>query len=201
MLNSKSYCFHQERLLLGLYDCRLKHIVVLKERDLTQITTTTPRQRNRALPLLSYERKPTIGLVPPLQGPTTLSHVVTPSPRDCAEQRWSAQHHSIKTRQKVNSFLAKLNFSIDDNFILSKWCIFALLRFIPKEMVTTTNINDYINNNKDSTEDEVTFAQVEMVYDNEQTGYVQMLQLLRDVRLSQSNSSMHNIYGWKDNQV
>ncbi len=87
MLNSKSYCFHQERLLLGLYDCRIKHIAVLKERDLTQITTTTPRQRNGALPLLSYERKPTIGLVPTLRGPTTLSHVVTPLPRDCAEQR------------------------------------------------------------------------------------------------------------------
>ncbi len=61
-------------------------------------------------------------------------------------------------------------------------------------MVTTTNINGYINNNKDSTEDEVAFAQVEMVYDNEQTGYTQMLQLPRDVRSSQSNSSMHNIY-------
>ncbi len=66
-------------------------------------------------------------------------------------------------------------------------------------MATTTNINDYINNNKDSIEDEVTFAQVEMVYDNEKTGYAQMLQLPRDVRSSQSNSSMHNIYGWKDN--
>ncbi|EAY82762.1 hypothetical protein OsI_37968 [Oryza sativa Indica Group] len=48
-------------------------------------------------------------------------------------------------------------------------------------MATTTNINDYINNNKDSIEDEVTFAQVEMVYDNEKTGYAQMLQLPRDL--------------------
>nr|BAD28104.1 hypothetical protein [Oryza sativa Japonica Group] len=121
----------------------LKHIVVLKERDLTRITNTTPRHRNRALPLLSYERKPSIGLVLPSQGPTTPSRVVTPSLRDHAKHGWSTQHHSIKTRQK--------------------------------EMDTTTNINDYINNNKDYTEDEVTFAQVEMVYDNEQTGYVQML--------------------------
>jgi hypothetical protein len=135
----------------------------------------------------------------PSQGPTTPSRVVTPSLRDHAKHGWSTQHHSIKTRQKVNSFLAEFNFSIDVNFILSKWCIFDLLMFIPKEMDTTTNINDYINNNKDYTEDEVTFAQVEMVYDNEQTGYTQMLQLPRDVRSSQSNFSMHNIYGYKDN--
>ena len=39
MLKSKSYCFPWARLLLGLYDYRLKHIAILEEIDATTTTT------------------------------------------------------------------------------------------------------------------------------------------------------------------
>ncbi len=39
MLKSKSYCFPLARLLLGLYDYRLKHIAILEEIDATTTTT------------------------------------------------------------------------------------------------------------------------------------------------------------------
>jgi hypothetical protein len=109
MLNYKPYCFHQERLLLGLFDCGLKHIAVLKDRDLTRIATTTPRQRNRALPLLSYEHKPSIGLVPSFQGSITCS------------------------RAEVNSLLAETYFNINENYILPKSCTLLLLRFTKED--------------------------------------------------------------------
>ena len=134
MLNSE-YCYFQKtRLLVVFYNCRLKHIYAPKERYLTWIIystniTTIQRRSNCALTLLSYERKPSFGLVPQSRGPTMLSHVVTPSPRDCAKQGWSAQHHSIKVRQKVDSFLVEFNFNINENYVLPKSSTLLLLRF------------------------------------------------------------------------
>src|SRR5512139_330529 len=125
MLNSKSYCFYQKRLLLGSYGCRLKHIVVLKDRDLTRIVTTTPSQRNRALPLLSYERKPSIGLVPSYHGPIT---------RSCAR----------KIQQEVNSFFSQLNPNFSENFILPKCSTFVLLSFTPEDIITTPRRIGYV---------------------------------------------------------
>lgn len=63
MLNYKSCCFLLERLLLALYDCRLKHRV-----DSDYLL----KQSNRAPLLPSYERKPSIGLVSPSRGSTML---------------------------------------------------------------------------------------------------------------------------------
>ncbi len=62
-------------------------------------------------------------------------------------------------------------FTIVENFILSKWCTFAFLRFMSEDHFATTTMNDCIKDEMYCTEDGVALTQVEMVNDNEQTGY------------------------------
>jgi hypothetical protein len=50
-----------------------------------------------------------------------------------------------------------------------------------KDHFTATTTNDCIEDVMYCTEDEVTLAQIEMVHNNEQTGYAQMLQFPLDV--------------------
>jgi hypothetical protein len=124
ILNSKSYYFPLARLLLGLYDYRLKHIAIFDyNNDHQHDQAHYNKSRGR---LLFSEREddadiPTDHTVTQVDEHNTPININQgPITRSCAK----------KVQQEVNSLLAEINFNISENVILPKCSTLVVLRYI-----------------------------------------------------------------------
>lgn len=112
IIDSKYYCFPLARLLLGLYDYRLKHLVILEE-----INTTTAQKLHFSYN--DYFNDQDDGF--------------TNQVYQYQNQRVHAPRFVYMLQGKVTSLLAKINFNTHENFILPKCFTLVVLRYIHGE--------------------------------------------------------------------
>jgi hypothetical protein len=129
-LDFKLFMFPPTRLLLGLYDYRLKHLAVLEDKDYVVVTVQVLCLA-QLFGIQELESRTT-----PFQGreddtptrassttPTTLP-TSTPTPTGPITCR-----RAKKIQQEVHALLCELKLNSNDNFVLPKSCMLILLRF------------------------------------------------------------------------
>jgi hypothetical protein len=129
ILNSKSYYFPLARLLLGLYDYRLKHISIFNyNNDHQHDQAHNNQSRGR---LLFQEREDDTD-IPTDQTVTQVDEHSTPINTN---QGPITRSRAKKLQQEVNSLLAEINFNISENVILPKCLHWLYLGIYVREVV------------------------------------------------------------------
>jgi hypothetical protein len=114
ILNSESYYFPLARLLLGLYDYRLKHISIFDYNNDHQHDQAHNNQSRGQL--LFQEREDDVD-IPTDQVVTQVDERNTPIN---INQGPITRSRAKKLHQEVNSLLTEINFNISENVILPK---------------------------------------------------------------------------------
>jgi hypothetical protein len=124
ILNSKSYYFPLARLLLGLYDYRLKHISIF---DYNNDHQHDQAHNNQSQGRLLFQEREDDADFPTDQAVTQVDEHNTPID---INQGPITRSRTKKLHQEVNSLVAEINFNISENVILPKCSTLVVLRYI-----------------------------------------------------------------------
>ena len=170
-LNSNSVWFPHARLLLGLYDYRLKHHAAMEEEDCDVITTLRiaslapffglEESELRMTPFQEGEDDEDISTIHASSSVNRSQYNI----KDINEGPLT-RSRAKKLQHQVNSFLTDYNFNTSKNIILPKCSILMLLRYThedmedmwPKDMVLQNGFVGKVARINDRTQKKVTRA-------------------------------------------